>query len=131
MSGNEQGVMSPAEWKVMRIVWRLEPCAARDVVAAARETHGWSPSTVKTLLRRLVDKRQLKTRRIGNSFLYRATRPALKTLFTAADTLLGHTVDGTVGPLLMYMARQGRLSQDELSELRSMFEELAQDEKER
>ena len=125
MTGKGQESMSPAEWKVLRIVWRLQPCATRDVVAAAEEEHGWSPSTVKTLLRRLVDKRQLKTRQIGNSFLYRPAQPALKTLYKAADTLLGHAVDGTVAPLLMYMAQRGKLSQDELSELRVMFEELA------
>ena len=130
MGRAEQEPMSPSEWKVMRIVWQLQPCAARDVIAAAEAEHGWSPSTVKTLLRRLVDKRQLKTRQVGNSFLYRPARPAIKTLCQAADTLLSHAVDGTVAPLLMYMAQQGKLSQDELSELRATFEELAQHDEE-
>ncbi len=121
----EQEPMSAAEWKVMRIVWELQPCAARDVIAAAESQQGWAPSTVKTLLRRLVDKRQLKATRVGNSFLYRPARPVLKTLFRAADTLLDHTVEGTVGPLLMYMAQRGRLSTDELADLRAMFDELA------
>ena len=130
MVREEQEPMSRSEWKVMRIVWQLQPCAARDVIAAARAEQGWSPSTVKTLLRRLVDKRQLKTRQVGNSFLYRPSRPAIKTLCRAADTLLGHAVDGTVAPLLMYMAQRGKLSQEELSQLRVMFEELAQQDEE-
>ena len=110
MSGIEEGAMSPAEWKVMRIVWRLEPCAARDVVAAAREAHGWSPSTVKTLLRRLVDKRQLKTRRIGNSFLYRPSKPPLGSLLRAADKLLENTLDGTTGPFAAKIAKPPNVS---------------------
>ncbi|MHB8956050.1 MAG: BlaI/MecI/CopY family transcriptional regulator [Pirellulaceae bacterium] len=118
--------ISPAEWKVIHIVWKLQPCATRDVVSAAEAQHGWSPSTVKTLLKRLVDKGQLKTRQVGNSFLYRPTRPAIKTLCQAADRLLNHAVDGTVGPLLMYMARRGQLTRDELAELRATFEELAE-----
>lgn len=121
----EQESMSGAEWKVMRIVWQLQPCATRDVVTAAEAQHGWAPSTVKTLLRRLVEKRQLKATRVGNSFLYRPARPALRTLFRAADTLLDHTVEGTVGPLLMYMAQRGNLSHDELADLRAAFDELA------
>lgn len=125
-SGKERAPLSPAQWKVMRIVWRLQPCAARDVIAAAEAEYGWSPSTVKTLLRRLVDKRQLKTRQIGNSFLYRPAQPAIKTLCQAADTLLSHAVDGTVAPLLMHMAQRGQLSPNELSELRALFEELTQ-----
>ena len=108
----------------MRIVWHLQPCATRDVVAEAEQ--GWAPRTVKTLLRRLVEKRQLKATRVGNSILYRPTRPALKTLLRAADTLLDHSVEGTVAPLLMYMARRGNLSTDELADLWATFDELAQ-----
>ena len=126
MGSDDQERMSAAEWKIMRIVWAGHPCAARDVIAAAEAEHGWSPSTTKTLLRRLVDKRQLKTSQVGNSFLYRPARPVLKTLCAAADNLLDHAVEGTVGPLLLHMARRGRLSSAELAELRAMFEELAE-----
>ena len=125
MASDEQERMSAAEWKIMRIVWSRHPCAARDVIAAAEAEHEWSPSTIKTLLRRLVEKRYLKTTQVGNSFLYRPARPALKTLCRAADTLLGHAVEGTVAPLLMYMAQRCRLSPDELAELRAMVDELA------
>lgn len=125
MTSGEQERMSAAEWRIIRIVWSHHPCAARDVIAAAEAEHGWSPSTVKTLLRRLVDKRQLKTTQVGNSFLYRPARPAIKTLCRAADTLLGHAVEGTVTPLLMYMVQRGKLSPDELAELRGTFDELA------
>ena len=119
--------ISPAEWKVLRIVWQNGPCAARDVIEAAQAEHDWSISTIKTLLRRLVDKRHLTAKRVGNSFLYKPTRPAIKTLYQAADTLLGNAVDGTVGPLLLYMARQGNLSSDEISQLRAMFNEMAEE----
>lgn len=125
MGTEDQERMSAAEWKIIRIVWSAHPCAARDVIAAAEAEHGWSASTTKTLLRRLVDKRQLKTTPVGNSFLYRPARPVLKTLCAAADNLLDHAVKGTVGPLLVHMARRGKLSGDELAELRAMFDELA------
>ena len=130
MAGEKNEPISPSEWKVLKIVWQRGPSAARDVFEAAQIEHGWSVSTVKTLLRRLVDKRHLKATRVGNSFLYRPTRPAIKTLRQAADTLLGNAVDGTVGPLLLYMAKQGNLSRDEIAELRSMFDELEEQAKE-
>ena len=62
--------------------------------------------------------------------LYRPAQPAIKTLCQAADTLLGHAVDGTVAPLLLHMAQRGKLSQNELAELRALFEELAQQDEE-
>ena len=88
MAGRDPVPLSPAEWKVMKILWRRGSCAARDAYEEAGQEYGWAASTVKTILRRLTAKGYLKTRRVGNSFLYRPARPALKSLLLAADTLL-------------------------------------------
>jgi predicted transcriptional regulator len=114
--------LTPAEWKIMKIVWRLERCAARDVYEAAGEAHGMAPSTVKTHLRRLCDKGYLAATRIGNSFLYRPRRPALGSLFAAADRLLEHTLEGTKAPLLAYMLEKSRMTEDELRALREVLD---------
>ncbi|HEV3005668.1 MAG TPA: BlaI/MecI/CopY family transcriptional regulator [Pirellulales bacterium] len=120
--------LSRAEWKVMNIVWRHKRCAARDVYEEAGREHGWAPSTVKTLLRRLVDKGHLQTSQIGNSFLYRPTRPALQALRRAADALLQNALDGTVGPLLAHMVQCSKLSAHELAQLRALLDERQPDE---
>ena len=114
--------LTPAEWKVMRIVWRLKKAAARDVYTEAGERHDWSVSTVKTMLRRLVDKRYLTTTQVGNSFLYRPARSAIHSLKNAADSLLDHALEGTTGPLIAHMVEKGKLSEQELSDLRSLLE---------
>ena len=112
-----------AEMHVLKIVSELGSCAARDVVARAEDEHGWSTSTVKTLLRRLVDKGHLRTRRVGNSFLYELRRSPLQSIRHAADSLLDHAAEGTVGPLLAYLVQKSRLSDSELSELRGLLDE--------
>ena len=117
--------LTPAEWKVMKIIWEQKQCAARDVCEAAGHKHGWAVSTVKTILRRLVEKGYLKTTQVGNSFLYRPARPALKSLLGAADTLLENAIEGTVGPLLAYMVKKGDLSAEELAELRSLLDKVS------
>lgn len=116
-----------AEWKVLRIVSERGSCAARDVVEDGAEQFGWSPSTVKTLLRRLVDKRLLRTKRVGNSFLYRPSRSAAKSLTRAADALLDRAAEGTVAPLLAYMVQRSRLSPDEVADLRALLDEKGGD----
>ncbi|HEV3340649.1 MAG TPA: BlaI/MecI/CopY family transcriptional regulator [Pirellulales bacterium] len=119
--------LAAAEWKVMNIVWRRKSCAARDVCEEARREHGWSASTVKTLLRRLVEKGYLQTTQVGNSFLYRPARPALSALRRAADSLLQNALDGTVGPLLAHMVKSSRLSAEEVAELRALLDEHAKE----
>jgi predicted transcriptional regulator len=86
--------LTPADWKVMKIVWRLKSCAARDVYKEAGLLHGLSRSATKTLLHRLVDKRYLSATAVGTSYLYRPVRPAWQSIAGAADTLLENTPDG-------------------------------------
>jgi len=116
-----------AEWKVLKTVTDAGECAARDVVAACDREFSWSASTIKTLLRRLVEKGHLTTRRVGNSFLYRPSRSARKALRRAADALLENASEGTVAPLLAYMVKKSRLSTEELAELRGLLDAVEDD----
>ncbi|MFG0318003.1 MAG: BlaI/MecI/CopY family transcriptional regulator [Planctomycetota bacterium JB042] len=110
-----------AERKVWKVVHERGECAARDAVEALAASDGWSTSTVKTLLRRLVEKGFLRTTRVGNSFLYSPTESALEVLRDEADALLEGATAGTVGPLLAYMVKQSRLSADDLAELKELI----------
>jgi BlaI family transcriptional regulator, penicillinase repressor len=115
-------VLTPNEWKVMQIVWRLKSCAARDVYQAAGEEHGWAPTTVKTYLSLLVEKGQLTATRVGNSFLYRPKRSLLASLRQAADNLMEKTLGGTEGPLLAYMIGRSNLTAEEIAALRQQLD---------
>jgi predicted transcriptional regulator len=114
--------LSRAEWKVMKIVWRRGRAAARDVIAEAASANDWRPSTIKTLLKRLVDKGHLKATRVGNSFLYEPVEAPLPALQRAGDTLLDHAVDGLAGPLLVHLVKRSRLSADDLADLRALLD---------
>jgi predicted transcriptional regulator len=114
--------LAPAEWKVMKFVWRRGRAAARDVIAHAAAAHDWRPSTVKTLLKRLVDKGHLRATRVGNSYLYEPVESALPSLQRAADSLLEHAVDGLAGPLLVHLVKRSRLGAEEIAELRALLD---------
>jgi BlaI family transcriptional regulator, penicillinase repressor len=123
MSRETPDPLTTAEWKVMKIVWRLKSCSSRDVYEEARQAHGWAPTTTKTLLRRLVEKRHLQVTPVGTSYLYRPARPAWQSLAGAADTLLEHTLEGLDGKLLAYMVKRSRLTPDDLTQLRAILDE--------
>jgi predicted transcriptional regulator len=114
--------LSKAEWKVMRIVWELQKAMAREVYTIAGERHNWTPATVKTILRRLVDKDYLSTTQVGNGFVYRPAHSPLTTLRSAADLLLTNAVNGTTGPLLAHMVEQTPLNADDLDALQKLID---------
>jgi BlaI family penicillinase repressor len=114
--------MTPAEWKVMKIVWSRKECAARDVYVEAGRSLGWAPTTAKSVLRRLVDKGHLTTTQVGNSFLYQPAESAVQSLIAAADVLLDNVLEGTTGLVLSHMVEKSQLSDDELAKLRALLD---------
>lgn len=69
---NKNDLMSDAEWEVMRVVWAQDCPTSREIISILQPKYHWAPSTVKTLLKRLVDKGFLKTTAEGRSFHYQA-----------------------------------------------------------
>jgi BlaI family transcriptional regulator, penicillinase repressor len=122
MSFAERRDLSKAEWKVMRIVWELHKAMAREVYSVAVERHSWTPATVKTLLKRLVDKGYLSTTQVGNGFVYRPVQSAFAALQAAADNLLTNTIEGTTGPLLAHMVERTSLDESDLDALQKLID---------
>src|SRR5258708_22259564 len=106
----------------MKIVWELRKAMAREVYAIASQQFDWSPATVKTILKRLVDKGYVSTTPVGNGFVYRPARTALSTLQTAADALMTNAVEGATGPLLAHMVERSTLSEDDLDSLQQLID---------
>jgi len=131
MSPAERKDLSKAEWKVMKIVWELRKAMAREVYTIAGEQFSWTPATVKTILKRLVDKGYVSTTRVGNGFVYRPAQSALATLQSAADRLITNTVEGVTGPLLAHMVESVSLSEDELDLLQRLIDAKKQSLKKR
>ncbi len=119
----DQRDLSAAEWKVMRIVWELQKGMAREVYTIAGEAYGWAPPTVKTLLKRLVDKGYLTTTEVGNGFVYRPAQSAMAILRNAADVLLEHATHAATGPLLAHMVESSPLGEDDLNALQRLIDE--------
>ncbi|MFM7317655.1 MAG: BlaI/MecI/CopY family transcriptional regulator [bacterium] len=122
---SEENGLTPAEWKVMKVVWRhrYRGCAARDVYTETAKTEGWAPTTTKSILRRLVEKGHLNARPVGNSHLYEPAGSALKSLLAAADNLLANMLEGTMGLVITHMVEKSRLSDDELARLRQLIDD--------
>ena len=122
MTLEDRKELSRAEWKVMKIVWELRKAMAREVYTIAGEKHSWTPATVKTILKRLVDKGYVSTTQVGNGFVYRPAESALSAFQSAADSLLANAVEGVTGPLLAHMVENIPLSEEDLDSLQKLID---------
>jgi len=122
MRESELPSLSPGELDVMKILWSADEMAAREVHSEAADQLGWSYSTTRTVLERLVKKGVVQKRRFHGLHLYGAkiTRAAgiARWVRDFADRIL----DGPTAPVVSMMAESGQLSRDELDELRRLLE---------
>ena len=113
--------LTQAQWEIITAVWEHEPCAAPTIQEALEKKKGWSYSTVKTLMDRMVKKNLLKPERIRNLILYRSviTRPQ------AQRSEIMRTVrcafDGALTPMMQFMLENNKMSPKELEELEKLI----------
>ncbi len=124
MTKKSSDPLSPAEWKIMKVVWEKKSCAARDICAEVCKPSNWTVSTVKTMLARLVDKGFLNTTQVGNSYLYTAAKPAMKSLLKVADNLVDNFLADTSGPVLSHMIKKSNLTAKDIQDLRAVLDKF-------
>jgi BlaI family penicillinase repressor len=113
--------LTQGEWEIIAAVWENEPCAAPTVQEALAETIGWSYSTVKTMMDRMVSKGLLTTERIRNLILYRSTITRRQAQRGEIMRAVKRAFDGALTPMMQFMLDSGELSADDLSELEAMI----------
>ena len=62
--------ISEAEFQVMKIVWEHAPVSTNQVTEYLVRTTKWSPKTIQTMLKRLVQKKALTYDKEGRVFIY-------------------------------------------------------------
>ena len=60
--------VSDLEWYIMHVIWDNDPCYFRVLIKALKDTQ-WSRTTISTMLKRLLEKKVIKTHRVGERLL--------------------------------------------------------------
>jgi predicted transcriptional regulator len=120
-----QASVSESELEVLKTLWDIGPGPVRAVNAALkRRGRRWAYTTVQTLLQRLEAKGYVACDRGGPAHVYRAavSRDGLvsRRLRDLADQLCG----GTASPLLLALVEEGRLTSEDVRQLRRLLDRL-------
>jgi BlaI family penicillinase repressor len=123
--------LSDAEWQIMNALWKRYPATAREIAEYLPGNIQWAYTTIKTLLARLAAKSAVSERKLGNTSVYEPLVSLEKARRTALRSLLDRAFDGTVEPLLNFLAEERKLSDKQRRELLKILqnEEAKQGEK--
>ncbi|MGX7068860.1 CopY/TcrY family copper transport repressor [Gemella bergeri] len=106
--------ISEAEWEVMRVVWSNIDTTSKIVIDTLSSKKGWSVSTLKTLLSRLVEKNMLNTRKQGNKFIYNAVYSENDCLESITKEFLNKICARKTGLIIKIIIDEDRLSVEDI-----------------
>jgi predicted transcriptional regulator len=116
--------ISDAEHAVMEVLWDESPLTAQDVAERVDPSRGWSATTVKTLLGRLLAKRAIAHEADGRRYLY---RPAVaRTDYVAGESrrLIDRLFGGRVTPLVAHLAEREELTDADIADIEAILKGL-------
>lgn len=116
--------ISEAESRLMDLLWQRAPQASEELVEALQPETAWHENTVRTLLRRLVDKGAVAAERDGRRFLYAPILTREQWQAQESHSLLERVFGGRLTPLLVHFSRSEKLTAEDLAELRRLVEKL-------
>ena len=113
--------ISEAEYEVMKVVWREAPISTNAVTEILTQKTSWSPKTIQTLLKRLVNKRALTYEKQGRVFVYTPLIEEKSYVRQQSRSFLKRYFDGDMSRMLSACLDEEALSQSEIDSLRAIL----------
>lgn len=115
--------VSDAEWEVLRVLWGQGELSAAAIVSALDATTAWKPTTVRTLLSRLVKKRAIGFRPAVGGYVYFALVTETQCAALERQTFLQKVYQGDPRSMLAAFLTEEHLSPREIEELRQLLDD--------
>jgi len=113
-----------AELEILKVLWRRGPSTVREVFETLGETRGTGYTTVLKLMQIMADKGLVVRDERERAHRYEPAAAEDETQRRLVGDLLRKAFDGQAVKLVMQALSSERASAEELSEIRSMLDEL-------
>jgi predicted transcriptional regulator len=113
-----------AELEILRYVADHHPATVREVADHAAEAKGLARTTVLTVMERLRKKGCLTRKKVGTVYRYSPKLPKRELLQNLTRDFVERVLEGSVSPFMAYLAETGNLSDEELTKLKELIDEL-------
>ena len=115
--------ITEAEWEVMAVVWDRTPVAASTVVEVLEDRKQWTLATVRTLLRRLVNKGALQQESEGKRYIYTPLISMAECARQESESFLDRVLGRAPSEAILHLVKRADLSDKDIRELRRILKE--------
>ncbi|MDH6427005.1 BlaI/MecI/CopY family transcriptional regulator [Paenibacillus sp. FSL R7-0048] len=123
MMSTETPKISDAEWEVMKVLWASAPRTAGEIVEALEGNRDWNPKTVRTLIKRLTEKRAIGYNQTGRVYSYYPLVREEECVQSETRSFLKRIYGGTLRPMLVNFLQDEKLSREDIEELKRILDE--------
>ena len=113
--------LTEAEWTIIKAIWENEPCTAPAIQEKLFKRTGWTYSTVRTLMDRMVGKGLLAADKRRNVTLYRSVVTKAQAQRGELLYALKHAFNGALTPMVQCLLDTGDVSRDELDKIKKLI----------
>lgn len=113
--------ISEAEFEVMKVIWKYAPISTNEVTEKLAQTTDWSPKTIQTMLKRLVNKKALTYEKQSRVFVYTPLIQQDEYIRQKSNSFLDRFYDGNIVSMLSSYLKDEKLSDSEIDSLRSLL----------
>lgn len=109
--------ISDAELEVMNVIWEKESATSFEIINELKEFN-WSDNTVRTLIKRLVDKKAIGIlKKTGKTYIYVAKIKEDEYRLKRIKNFLKQFYNGSLNEMVMNFISSDEISKDELKSL--------------
>lgn len=105
----------------MQVLWRAHPLSAQEVIVELNRQKSWHEKTAKTLLNRLVKKQALSFSKEGKRYFYSPLIAESDYQEKESASFISRLFRGRVSPLVAGFAKQEKLSEQDVEELKAII----------
>ena len=119
---NVKQTITDSEYQIMKILWRTDEKLTVAEVVKEIDGNDWTASTVSTFLQRLLKKGVISCEKKGKTNLYYPLLKQSEYDLNETENFLSKIYKGSVKNLVAALYENKKLSKDDMSELKKMFE---------
>lgn len=113
--------ISEAEFEVMKIVWKYAPVSTNELTEKLTKTTDWSPKTIQTMLKRLVNKKAITYEKHSRVFVYTPLVQEKEYIRQESSTFLNRFYNGNLVSMVSSYLKDEHLSETDLTALRHLL----------
>jgi predicted transcriptional regulator len=111
------------ELEILKVLWDRGEASVREVYEEMRKSSAIAQNTVQAFLRTMEDKKLVRHRLLGRTFIYKPVPRREDTKKRLLSRVLHRVFDGAVDQLVQSALSLRRPTQDELDRLEAMIEQ--------